>query len=290
MKKLLFIILICLIYHTTLSTPITSPIYIPESGKILSNLNVGYDKFEFNNKKALTSYKLSTNGLIGIFEILSLNYNVEYLFHTKNRILNGNISDSFNAYGIGLTFRTFKNDFNILDIILNVGKDKLLILDTETTPFFNISLKYGLNFSHYNTALTFTTEFLDKYVQDLSNADFQKQNSMRNYILSFENEIIITNTFTIGLDFLYKWNDEINNINYSSNSQLLSFYKLKDNFTINTDLNYAINDNNYIALYYMFTSLKSKYNYLDSNNTSNNISNQTNIKYYSFGLKLTTYF
>ena len=36
MKKLLFIILICLIYRTTLSTPITSPIYIPESGKILS--------------------------------------------------------------------------------------------------------------------------------------------------------------------------------------------------------------------------------------------------------------
>lgn len=298
MKKIILFIFLITISKPIYATPITSQLYIPEAGKMLNTLIFANKQNKSNNIQQIKALSLDLNGLFGLTETLSLHYNLEYVFNAKQEYEPKNQSSEFNYYYIGFINRMFENDFSMVDVEVNVGENELRFygIAPKITPTINANIKYGLNFEYYNIGFSIGTEFFDKYTKKRNEFLTDTQDKMINYLFSLENEVVLLNILTINFNFYYKWNDDIINdyTNTKEGEEIIyeNKYKLKDNFRLNTSINYSITPNNYIGLYYEYEYFKLNYTQTTTQSSSN-ISrkyNESKIKIHSFGARLTTYF
>lgn len=267
MKKILSTAMILgALYGTANAAPVTSPIYMPEAGKILSNINLGYttqqtDKDIYNTDKLYSAINLGLEGKVGVMDGLSINYGFNFDFARK--VLDEDSSAKFNNYYIGVTGRVVDVDANKLDLILNVGQadDTLLrdfLVGQSNRAYVEFGIRYGLDLDVYNLGLSVK----GKYVNDVECVGTQGIDGGFDVAFALENEFIFTENFTMGLDLGYSINKDYGDLDYNI-------------FSLNVDVNYALTQNNFIGIYYG----------MDLNDTDY-IEPTT----YKFGLKFTSQF
>ncbi|MDD2840465.1 MAG: hypothetical protein PHY80_05100 [Rickettsiales bacterium] len=284
MKKVLTTALVIgSLYGTAQAATITSPIYMPTTGEMITSLDVGYtkstfDKVEVNGAQTGTrefekSWNLNLNGEYGLNEKVSLNYGFDFDF---NREMNKTDQSAklTNAY-IGFTGRVFDSDAYKLDVLFNVGQqaEKYWTNYDNDQTYANLALRYGLDLDMYNVAITVGSQYTNEYRYGTVKID-----SEFNFFAKLENELIFTDKLTMGLDLLYTYNPK-NNYKYSVYNDS---YKAFSEYGINADLNYALDDNNYLGVY--VGMLENNYN---ENNTG---SQSKDLTEYNGGVRLTTRF
>lgn len=221
------------LYGTANAAPITSPIYMPEAGKILSNINLGYTSTIMDEKIGDTDeyYKamqLGINGKIGVNEKIAINYGFNYDFARK--ILDKDYSARFVNNYFGVTGRVYDVDANKIDLILNLG-------DRGTGyPYAEFDARYGLELSQYNAGLS--VGFV--YNPEVENAGNKAYDSTFDFVVALENEFILSDQFTIGLDLNYK------KIAKDKKNDIDSY----NEYGFNIDANYAVAENNYVSVYF----------------------------------------
>lgn len=240
------------LYGTANAAPITSPIYMPEQGKISTDLKVGFTKSKFDKKptgqsdKLEESWNLDAEGKMGLTDEIALNYGFDFDFARKIR--NGDKSAKFTDFYLGLTGRVVNAEDNKLDIILNVGQEEDTIISLQDQVYAELAVRYGLDLDMYNLGLSVG----GKYINDYENKDGDGITSYkieRDYLVSFklENEFIF-DEFTVGLDLFYNINGDIKEkINGITTAKFGSY----NEYGFNVDANYALTeDNNYVGLYF----------------------------------------
>lgn len=288
MKKILSTaFIIGSLYGTAQAATITSPIYMPSKGKATTSLNAGYTKSTFDKveisgvettKEFEKSWNLNLNGNYGLNEKVALNYGFDFDFHREMEKKDES-SKLTKAY-VGFTGRLINSDANKIDILFNVGQEanKYWTDYSIDQTFANLGLRYGLDFSIYNVALTVGSQYTDQYKSDNSKID-----SEFNFYTKLENEIIFTDEFTMGLDLFYTYNPKNNHFDGVDNQN----YKAFSEYGFNIDYNYAINEDNYIGVYFgMLENNISQYIIL----TSGSRQDYRNLTEYNGGIKLTTKF
>ena len=79
------------LYGTANATSITSPIYMPEQGKISTDLKIGFTKSKFDKRpegesdKFEESWNLDAEGKMGLTDGIALNYGFDFDFARKIR-------------------------------------------------------------------------------------------------------------------------------------------------------------------------------------------------------------
>lgn len=276
MKKVLSTALILgALYGTANAAPLTSPIYMPETGKVLSNLNIGYSMAKFDKKPDGESDKLqkgmniNLNGQVGLMEYLSMNYN--FNFDLFRKVYNEDASAKFTDFYMGLTGRLIDADANKMDVIFNIGQEESLYTETDHV-YADLTARYGLDLDVYNLGLSAGI----KYVNDYENSELKIE---RDWDIHFkvENEFIFTENFTMGLDMFYNL---MSQYKFKDKSGVIPSYKIKayDEYGFNIDANFSFNENNYMGLYF--------------NMSFNDISNDEykDLTNYNFGVKFTSQF
>lgn len=276
MKKVLSTALILgALYGTANAAPLTSPIYMPEVGKVLSNLNVGYSMSKFDKKPAGESDKLqkgmniNLNGQVGIMDQLSMNYN--FNFDVFRKLYNEDASAKFTDFYLGLTGRVVNGDANKFDVIFNIGQEESPYTESDHV-YTDLTARYGLDLDVYNLGLSAGV----KYVNDYENGDLKIR---RDWDIHFkvENEFIFTENFTMGLDMFYNL---MSQYKFKDKSGAIPDYKIKayDEYGFNVDANYGLNENNYVGVYF--------------NMAFNDISNDEykDVTKYNFGVRFTSQF
>lgn len=274
MKKIIYSFVALMVSSASLfAAPITSPIFMPNAGKILSNLEIGYIMANYDKKLAGLSddvykaWNVSLYGKFGIFDRLAINYDVDFDFSRKiNREDN---SAAFRNFGLGFTGRIVDTDVNKLDIILNAGQEEDVLITKNNYIYIDLLLKYGLGFKYYNLAVSAAARYNNRYRSGDVSAD-----KYFDYTFALENEFIVSNVVTIGLDFSYQLASKIKLKDANSFNKIKSY----NNYAVNVDLNYSIDANNYIGLFGDFVYSDVKYN---------DFKNQI---IYNFGIRLTTQF
>jgi len=282
------------LYGTAQAATITSPIYMPTKGDNVSTLNIGYTKSSFDTATAdgantkddfEKSWDLGLNGGYGISDKLSLNYGFDLLFNREMRSIINNYQKTTdkssklkNVY-LGLTGRAVDADANKFDILFNVGQqaEKYWSSYNYDQNYASLAVRYGLDLGMYNMALSVGSKFVGQY-QD----DNEKIDSSFNYFAKLENELIFADNFTMGLDLFYNYTPKTS---YNDGVQI-SKYKAFSEYGFNVDLNYALNDSNFLGLYFGMS---------DNNITQNYSNGGTDLHYedlteYNGGIKLTTKF
>lgn len=276
MKKVLSTALILgALYGTANAAPLTSPIYMPEVGKVLSNLNVGYSMSKFDKKPTGESDKLqkgmniNLNGQVGIMDQLSMNYN--FNFDVFRKLYDQDASAKFTDFYLGLTGRVVNGDANKFDVIFNIGQEESPYTESDHV-YTDLTARYGLDLDVYNLGLSAGV----KYVNDYENGDLKIR---RDWDIHFkvENEFIFTENFTMGLDMFYNL---MSQYKFKDKSGAIPDYKIKayDEYGFNVDANYGLNENNYVGVYF--------------NMAFNDISNDEykDATNYKFGVRFTSQF
>lgn len=252
MKKVLSTALILgALYGTANAAPITSPIYLPEAGKILSTLNIGYTSSTFDKAPAAASDKLEeainieAEGKLGIMEKLSLNYGLNLDFSRK--LEDQDQSAKFTNFYVGVTGRVLDVDAHKLDIIFNVGQEEAPILPVDQV-YAELAVRYGLDFDMYNMGFSIG----GKYINDWETNDGLDKDTLERgfaFYAKLENEFTITEKFTIGFDLFYNMNDKIELKSVTD----IEKYDSYSEYGFDLDANYAVYDNNFIGLYFNMT-------------------------------------
>lgn len=271
MKKVLTTALILgAFYGTANAAEITSPIYMPKKGEIINALSLGkYNSYIDRENDGLRliekGLNISDSGKIGLRDNLSLNYGFRFNFNRKiNKAGNVvKISEEFYDRYFGLTARTYDNEANKLDIILNFGQ-----IDT---PYVDLSARYGLDLNNYNLAFSFGGIY---YSAD-KEGNHREQEKMR-YYFELDNELAFADSFTFDLNLKYLKNrgSKFRNVPTIGTGKSEG----SDNYSIYAGLNYSLNKANYLGIYFENTW---------SHGQKEDILDQT---IYNFGVKLTSQF
>ena len=276
MKKVLSTALILgALYGTANAAPLTSPIYMPATGQVLSNLNIGYSMAKFDKKPDGESDKLqkgmniNLNGQVGIMEQLSMNYN--FNFDVFRKLYNEDASAKFTDFYLGLTGRVINGDANKFDVIFNIGQEESPYTESDHV-YADLTARYGLDLDMYNLGLSAGV----KYINDYENGALKIG---RNCDMHFkiENEFILTENFNMGLDMFYNL---MSQYKFRDKSGAIPNYKIKayDEYGFNVDANYGLNENNYIGIYF---------NMAFNDITDDEYKDVTN---YKFGVRFTSQF
>ena len=250
MKKVLSTALILgALYGTANAAPITSPIYLPEAGKILSTLNRGYTTSEFDKKpdgakKELEeSWNIVAEGKFGLMDKLALNYGFDFDFARKIR--DEDESAKFTDYYFGVTGRVLDIDANKLDIIFNVGQEEAPVLPYDQV-YVELAVRYGLDLDMYNLGFSIGGKYINDY-ESGKGANKDKLERGFAFTVKLENEFIFTERFTVGLDLFFNMNDDIKE---KTGSVVTEKWDSYNEYGFNLDGNFALTDNNYIGLYF----------------------------------------
>ncbi len=271
MKKVLTTALILgAFYGTVNAAEIISPICMPKKGEIINNLSFDKYNVHINNKNnglrlIEKGLNISDSGKIGLRDNLSLNYGFIFDFNRKENNA-GNIrkiSKTFYDRYFGLTARTYDNEANKLDIILNFGQ-----IDT---PYVDLSARYGLDLNNYNLAFSFGGIY---YSAD-KEGNSREQNKMQ-YYFELDNELAFADSFTfdLNLKYLKDRGEKFRNIPARGTGKSEG----SDNYTIYAGLNYSLNKANYLGIYFENTWSHGQKEYTED---------ATN---YNYGIKLTSQF
>lgn len=246
MKKVLSTALVLgALYGTAGAAPITSPIYMPEAGKILTDVKVGYTTSEFDKKpdgakKELEqSWNIDLAGKMGLTDSLGLNYGFDFDFARKAMDLDE--SAQFTNFYFGLTGRVLEADANKVDVIFNVGqKSDYIYLDDQV--YVDLAVRYGLDLDMYNLGLSAGA----RYTNDSESDTYKVE---RGFVFKFalENEFVFTEDFTVGLDLFYAINGKTEQKDLGA---LESRIKSYSEYGFNLDANYALNRNNFVGAYF----------------------------------------
>lgn len=248
MKKILTTAMVVgALYGTVNAAPITSPIYMPEAGKIVSSLDLGYtmrnaeDKifggYTSDTDKMYSAININLEGQMGIMDTLAINYGFDFDFARKSK--DESDSGKFVNYYFGVTGRVLDMGVNKLDVTLNVGQADDIFMSSISQAYADLEVRYGLELNEiYNMGFAINFE----YVNGVEFSGTETFESGFNFGFTLENEFMIGEMFTIGLDLYYDLNDD---------------YKHKKNYSDSynvygglIDVNYAINQENFVGLYF----------------------------------------
>lgn len=295
MKKALSTALILgALYGTANAAPVTSPIYMPEAGKILSTLDIGYTTSKFDktpdgqSDKIEKSWNINLEGKFGIMDRLALNYGFDFDFSRK--IFDVDTSANFTNFYFGVTSRVYEIDAHKFDVILNVGQGEQSILAYEQV-FVELGLRYGLDLDSYNLGFSVAGRYINDYERgDSEDITREKLKNKYAFSVKLENEFIFTDNFTVGLDLYLNMRDKIKldspeydkvaNVTKAGTTK----YKSSQEYGFNLDANYALAENNYIGAYFdmSYSNLKSEVD-VDGERKKDQMT-------YKFGLKYTSQF
>ena len=240
------------LYGTANATSITSPIYMPEQGKISTDLKIGFTKSKFDKRpegesdKFEESWNLDAEGKMGLTDGIALNYGFDFDFARKIR--NGDKSAKFTDFYLGLTGRVVNTEDNKFDIILNVGQEEDTIISLQDQVYAELAVRYGLDLDMYNLGLSVGGKYINDY-EDKDGDGITSYKIERDYLVSFklENEFIF-NEFTVGLDLFYNINGDIKE---KTDGITIAKFGSYNEYGFNVDANYALTeDNNYVGLYF----------------------------------------
>ncbi len=261
---------------TANAAPITSPIYMPEAGKILTDLSIGYtdSKFdkssEFESDKAYKGINISAEGKIGLMDRLSLNYGLNFDF--SRDVLDSEQSAKFTDFYAGVTGRVLDRGIHKFDVILNIGQEEAKFFPGADQPYVDLAIRYGLDLDSYNLGFKINGKYINDF--ELDN-DATKLERGFTFGFALENEFIFTERFTMGLDLFYNMHDDIK---LSDNGLSTTKIKSFDEYGFNVDANYALNQNNYLGVYFGMAFNDVEYDTLKDETE------------YNFGLKFTSQF
>lgn len=246
MKKVLSTALVLgALYGTAGAAPITSPIYAPEAGKILTDVKVGYttsefDKNPFDEKKELEqSWNIDLAGKLGLTDAIALNFGFDFDFARKVR--DDDASARFTDFYFGLTGRVFEIDANKFDVIFNVGQKSDYIYGNDQA-YVDLALRYGLDLDMYNLGLSAGVNYVDTYKM----GSYKLERGLA-FKFALENEFIFTEELTMGLDLFYAINGKTEEKELGA---LESRVKTHSEYGFNVDANYALNRNNFVGAYF----------------------------------------
>ena len=231
------------LYGTANAATITSPIYMPEAGKLLSEISIGYTTSEYDKvpegaKDELhEAWNIAAEGKLGLMNRLSLNYGFEFDFAQKYN--DEDRSAAFNDFYFGLTGRVLDIDANKLDIILNVGQENSIFINDQV--YVDLAVRYGLDLDMYNLGFSVAA----RYYNDVEIGNTKVERDM-GFKFALENEFIFTDNFTVGLDLFYALNGDVEYNVTGRKSKIDSF----DTYGFNIDANYGLNENNFIGVYF----------------------------------------
>ncbi|HSQ98113.1 MAG TPA: hypothetical protein VLL98_05365 [Rickettsiales bacterium] len=277
------------LYGTAHAAVITSPIYMPTSGEAISTLDVGYTKSSFDKANNTTSnlaiedefeksWNLNMDGKYGLNDSMSLNYGFDFDFNREMEKLDQSAKLT-NVY-VGLTGRVVDADANKLDILFNVGQqaEKYWLEYANDQMFADLAVRYGLDLDSYNMALSFGSKYTSEWKNDTAKIDDEF-----NFFAKLENEFIFTDSLTMGIDLFYTYNPK-NTYNDGVDKQS---YKSFSEYGLNIDLNYALNDNNYLGIYFGMTDNDIDQDFINDDGDTLNYKDLTE---YNGGVRLTTRF
>lgn len=280
MKKVLSTALILgALYGTANAAPINSPIYMPEAGKFLSTMDIGYTTSDFDKtvpglKDDLErSWNINLDGKFGINDRLALNYGFDFDFARK--IGGARQSAEFVNFYFGATARAYEMDAHKFDVILNVGQEEAMLY-TENNVFVDLALRYGLELNSYNMGFSIGGRFFN----DFRSEDYRLKKDFA-FVVKFENEFIFSDSFTVGLDLYLNANGDIRN---KVEGEVNTKIKSHQEYGFNIDANYALCQNNYIGAYFDMSMSNAKFD-VSSYGTIAKDPIQ-----YKFGLRYTTQF
>lgn len=299
MKKFLSTALILgTLYGVANAAPATSPIFMPESGKFLSTINIGYKSSEFDKspnfdnvglrKEIKKAWNIGVNGKFGLNDMLSLNYGADFDF--KRKILDEDASATFTNYYIGLTGRVADMGASKFDIILNIGQEEAPIFYDVKQPYVDLAVRYGLDIEYYNLAFSVG----GKYINDYEFNDYETENKAKlerglDFYLKLENEFTF-DRFTIGLDMFYAMHNDTKSAHMIYDDEFKwDSYK---EYGFNIDANYELMDGNYIGVYFnmSLSDLKNKTDLVDSDTGLTASGKWKDTTQYNGGIKYTTNF
>lgn len=272
------------LYGTANATPITSPIYMPEEGKIITDLKVGYTKSKFDKKPVNMSDKLEeswnviADGKMGLTNEIALNYGFDFDFARKIR--NGDKSAKFTDFYLGMTGRVYDSMDNKFDIIFNVGQEEDTLVSLQDQVYAELAVRYGLDLDMYNLGFSIGGRYINDY--ENKDDDGNSYKVERDYLVYFklENEFIF-DEFTVGLDLFFNMNGDVKEKN---NNAIIAKFDSYNEYGFNIDANYALTENNnYVGLY--FTMAQSDFK--GPKDSSLQYKDPTD---YKFGLKFTSEF
>ena len=269
MKKVLSTALILgALYGTANAAPVTSPIYMPEAGKVLANINVGYTTSKFDKapvdttngerleKKLRESWNIGAEGQFGVLDRLSLNYGLNFDFARK--IAKKNQSAKFTNYYLGATGRVVDANENKLDIILNIGQEEAPIFYNVDQIYVDLAVRYGLDLDMYNLGFSVGGKYINDYENKLADNNIKLQRGF-DFYAKLENEFIF-DSINVGLDLYYNMHSKVKS-KYLTPFDTEKFeWKSYNEYGFNVDLNYMLSEDNSIGIYYdmSFSNLKNK--------------------------------
>ena len=260
------------------ATPITSPIYMPEEGKIATELKLGYTTSSYDKvpetmgDELEKSWNLDVDGKMGLSNKLALNFGFQFDFNTK--YYDEDQSEEFSKYYMGLTSKFYDCGQNKMFVTLNLGQEKDTILSGDQQVFVDLALKYGLDLNdYYNMAFSIG----GKYLHDVEYRDDKLEKDYVFYV-KLENEMIF-DQMTVGLDLFYNLNGD--GKAYTAGVESGS-YDTYNEYGFNLDANYALNQDAYVGAYFTMSLNDLEYN--QGGEFSKDVTE------YQFGLKMTSQF
>ena len=291
MKKILLITIIfgialnCKVQGQT----ITSPIFMPKAKEIVTNLSIGYTTSKLKdtpantNKSIEKSKNIILEGKYGATNTLSINYGLNFDFSRTMNNLEENTK--FTNFYLGATGRIIDTNKHKLDIIFNIGQEtnKLPIIINKEQIYKELFVRYGLNLDKYNMGLSLGGKSYNDYKEEDINTTTLAKEKIKiqkntDIIAKFENELILTKNFTLGLDLFYKNSGAIKIKAQNAPTEKTKSYS---EYGFNIDTNYIITENAIVGFY--FTKTLNNIKLWQDNNFKNQDT-------YKFGLKLISKF
>lgn len=276
------------LYCTANATTINSPIYLPASKEIVSSLDVGYTKSNFDKANDTTlnttkedefekSWNLNVDAKYGLNNSISLNYGLNFDFDRE--IFETEESSKLTNIYVGITGRVIDKNLNKVDILFNFGGEveKYWTYYHKNVVYSDLALRYGLDFDSYNVALSVGSKYTDSWKDHNKKID-----SEFNFFTKLENEFIFSESVTMGLDFFYIYNPK----NTYNNNGIEQSYKAFSEYGLNVDLNYAFDSNNYLGVYFCVIENNINQNYISGSSTLN----YKDLTEYGAGIRLNTRF
>ena len=246
-----YIYLMGFVYSDTIS----SSLYIPEVRKIVSNTKLGYVRMNFKNsesnkKKFEKYYFIEENGKFGLFENIFVNFGFQY--NVDRRMFDEKLSSDFSKFYFGTTDRILNNTHSKIDLTINFGKDEMQYFIDYEKNYIELSLKYGLEFSKYMTSLKLN------YIHNSNYRNQNKDKINNSYVLSifYDNQFIISDKVSFDINLFINHNNKI-----KENKSIL--YKSYNEYGGETVINYSLNNNNILSIYYLLTKNNIKINLND---------------------------
>lgn len=255
------------------ATPITSPIYMPEQGKIATELNLGYTTSKYDkvpegmDDELEKTWNIDLDAQMGLSNKLALNFGFQFdiapEYHGKKA------SEEFTNYYVGLTSKFYECGKHKMFTTLNVGQEREIILSGESQVYADLALKYGMDLNNYNMAFSIG----GKYYHDAEYRDDKLEKDYAFYA-KLENEMIF-DQMTVGLDLFYNFNGDGKFVE----GAVINKYDSYNEYGFNLDANYALNQDAYVGAYFTM-----------SLNDLDNMDVYKDVTEYQFGLKMTSQF